>query len=323
MRQKSYRVQAVKPISGKKKKHKRVKGYWDRYHKGTSTDKAEHEICKDVCQELGNPWPKNVLGRKAKTEPWEIAAMHAFRRHKGLAYRDIERASKTLLGFFIDHSWVGKTLQRIPPIYFIKAVQLIAGRIKALLVKHSKTAHIVDSTGITTDRKTVSKKGKEYLYFMKLHIIIQYWTKIGILVILACIATGNNVHDGKGLRRMLPFVSGNGDFFGDKGYSGKLNRKKIRQRGFIPQIKPKGEQSKKEKERYPFNNDLYKQIRGRIECVFGGTTTKHDNKTRCRLEATRLNDTNLYAFSHNLQTLKQALIIKITLIWRQPRISNI
>ena len=322
MRQKSYRVLEVKPIAGKKKKHKRVKGYWKRYHSATSNDKAEHEICKNVCKELGNPYPKNILGRKAKIEPWEIAAMHAFRRHKGFAYRDVERASKTLLGFFIDHSWVGKTLQRIPTIYFIKAVQLIAGRIKALLVKHAKIVYITDSTGITTDRKTVSKKGKEYMYFLKLHIIICYWLELGLLVIMTSLATGNNVQDGTGMRRMLPDVSGSGDFFGDKGYSGKLNRKKIRQRGFTPQIKPKGELSKKENERYPFKGNLYKQIRGRIECIFGGTTTKHDNKTRCRLETTRLNDTNLYAFSHNLQTLKQALIIKITLIWRQPHLIN-
>ena len=318
MRQKSYRVQAVKPIAGKKKKHKRVKGYWKRYHSATSNDKAEHEICKNVCKELGNPYPKNILGRKAKIEPWEIAAMHAFRRHKGFAYRDVERASKTLLGFFIDHSWVGKTLQRIPPIYFIKAVQLIAGRIKALFIKHDKNVHIVDSTGITTDRKAVSKKGKEYMYFMKLHIIIQYWLRLGILVIVTCLATGNNVQDGTGMRRMLPDVEGDGDFFGDKGYSGKQNRKKIRQQGFNPQIKPKGEQSKKEAEKNPFNNDAYKQIRGRIECIFGGTTTRHDNKTKCRLEITRQNDCNLYALSHNLHTYLRAKIAKSTLIWRQP-----
>ncbi|MBI2597646.1 MAG: transposase [Candidatus Diapherotrites archaeon] len=248
--------------------------------------------------------------------------MHAFRRHKGWAYRDTESASQILLGFFIDHSWVGRTLKRIPPIYFIKAVQMIAGRIKALLVKYAKTAHIVDSTGITTGRKTISKKGNEYMYFMKLHIIIKYWLRLGILVIVTCLATGNNVQDGTGMRRMLPDVEGDGNFFGDKGYSGKRNRKKIRQRGFTPQIKPKGELSKKEAEKNPFNNDAYKQIRGRIECVFGGTTTRHDNKTKCRLEATRQNDCNLYAFSHNLQALKQALIIKITLIWRQPLLTH-
>lgn len=309
MIQKSYRIQEVKPVVAKKKKHKRIKGYWKRYHRATSNDRAEYELCREICQQLGNPWDKKKRGKKPKAEPWEYAAAHAFRRHKCWAYRDTERASKGTFGFFIDHSWVGKTLQRIPPLYFIKAVQMLHGRIKALLVKHAKIAHITDSTGVTTDRKTVSKKGKEYFAFMKLHIIIEYWLKLGLLVICTCLATSNRVTDGKGLRLMLPAVNGEGDFFGDKGYSGKLNRKKVRQRGFKPQIKPKGEQTKQEQRYNPFNNKAYKQIRGRVECVFGGTTTKHDNTTCCRVEATRLNDTNLIAFSHNLQAYKQGLCV--------------
>lgn len=319
MMQKSYRIREVKSDGKEKKPHKRVKGYWKQYHSATSNDKAEWEICKKVCRKLGNPWDKSPLGKKPKAEPWEFAAMQAYRKHKGWAYRDAERASKLVFGFFTDHSWVGKTLKRIPPLYFIQAVQMISGIIKALLAKHDKTVHIVDSTGITTDRKTVSKKGKIYFNFMKLHIIIQYWIELGLLAILTCMATSNRVHDGTGMRRMLPDVSGSGDFFADRGYSGSLNRKKVRQRGFKPQIKPKGELSKNEAVKYPFNEELYKQIRGRIEGTFGGTETRIGNKTRCRLEATRLNDSNLIAFSHNLNALKRAIILKITLIWRQPR----
>ena len=216
MLQKSYRVREVKLIGKKKKKHKRVKGYWKRYHDATSNDKAEYKICQDVCKELGNPWPPNKRGRRAKAFPWQYAAMHAYRRHRGWAYRDVERASMHMFGFFTDHSWVGKTFQRIEPLYFISAVQTLAGRIKALLVKHGKTVHIVDSTGITSDRKTVSKKGREYLAFMKLHIIICYWLELGMLVAMTCLATSNRVHDGTGMRRMLPDVNGDGDFFGDR-----------------------------------------------------------------------------------------------------------
>lgn len=316
---KSYRIQKVKSIVEKKKKHVRVKGYWKRYHGATSNDVAEYELCRSVCKENGNPWNWGSRGPKPKAAPWEYAAIHAYRRYKGLAYRGTEQTSVKMFGFFVDHSWIGKTLKRISPVYFKQAVQTLAGRIKALLVKHTKTAHIVDSTGITTDRKVLSKKGRLYFYFMKLHIIICYWIELGILCIETCLASGNNMHDGTGMRRMLPDVQGEDDFFGDKGYSGPKNRKAVRQRGFTPQIKPKSEQTKKEAKKYPFNLELYKYIRGRIECVFGGTTTKHDNKTRCRLEETRLNDTTLYALNQDIQAYKQAITIKITiLIRRQP-----
>ncbi len=318
MLQKSYRIQEVKPVVTKKKKHKRVKGYWKRYHKATSNDRAEYELCREVCQQLGNPWDKKKRGKKPKAEPWEYAAAHAFRRHKCWAYRDTERASKGTFGFFIDHSWVGKTLQRIPPLYFIKAVQTLHGRIKALMVKHGESVHIVDSTGVTTDRKAVSKKGTIYTGFIKLHAITEYWPVVGILCIQNCAVTDNHGADSPTFRRLMINVYGNGSFFGDAAYGCPKNRRIVLSHGFKTQLKSNTELSRQELAQIGFNETTYKWTRGRIECVWGGTTTKHNNTTHCRVEATRLNDTNLIGFSHNLQAYKQALIIKITLIWRQP-----
>lgn len=313
---KSYRFQELKPIF---KPHKRVKGYWKRYHHANGSDRQEYAICLDVCREQGNPWQWSNRGPRAKTEPWTYAALHVYRRHTSKSYRDVERVSVGLFGFFVDHSWVGKTLKRIPPIYFIKTVQAIYGRIKALLAKHVETAHIVDSTGITTDRKTVSDKGKIYLLFLKLHIIIEYWATLGVLAIQYCLPTSNRVSDPAGFRLMIVHIIGNGSIYGDCAYEGKQNRKAARKQGFMPQFKPKAELTTQEQAAIRFDEQGYKQIRGRVECVFGGTETKHSNRTHCRLTITRQNDSTLIAASHNIQAYKQVLVIKITLFRRQPR----
>jgi hypothetical protein len=304
----SHRFEELKPIV---KPHKRVKGYWKRYHNATSTDKQEYAICVNVCKQLGNPWQWSNRGRPPKTEPCTYAAVHVYRRHTGKSYRDVERISDNLFGFFIDHSWVGKTLKRVPPLYFIRAVQAIHAKISALVAKHTETAHIVDSTGITADMKTVSDKGKVYMLFLKLHIIIEYWTSLGLLAIRYCIATSNRTSDPAGFRIMIPHITGEGNFYGDSAYEGKQNRKAARKQGFKPHFKPRAELTTKQQDALQFDKEGYKQIRGRVECVFGGTETKHGNKTRCRLETTRQNDTILIALSHNLQALKQVLVIKI------------
>lgn len=316
---KSYRIQPIKTIA---KPHKRVKGYWKRYHHATGDDAQELEICRNVCEELGLPWQTHTRGRPPKMESVEYAALHLYRRHKGHSYRDMERASVLLLGFFVDHSWVGKTLQRIPPFYMAKAVQVLHGRIKALLVKHGSSVHITDSTGVTTDRKTISKKGKVYTGFVKLHIIIEYWPSIGILVIQICTITDNTGADSPTFRSLITTVHGTGPFFGDTAYGCATNRKLVRQHGFEPQLKPKKEIDRRNKKRVGFDEDAYKWTRARIESVFGGTTTQHDNRTRCRLWITRQNDSLGLAFSHNLQTYKQVICIKITLIRRQPRLKH-
>lgn len=321
MLQRSYRLQEVKPIVPKP--HKRANGYWKRYHRANGSDRQEYAICLSVCRELGSPWQWNRRGRPAKTESFTYAAVHVYRRHTAKSYRAVERISAQMFGFFMDHSWVGRTLQRLPVLYLKQAVALLYGRIKANIAKAQQSAHIVDSTGITTDRCRPVNGEFKHIY-VKLHIIVEYWRRLGTLAIVWCCYTPHNVHDSPTLRSMADEsgIRGNGGFFGDAAYGNTLNRRLLMLRGFRPQLKPSAEPTRKEVVQTGFDSEAYKAVRGLIEGVFGGMEHRHGNRTRMRLSTTRENDAILLAASHNIQAYKQSLVIKICLFRRQPLLAG-
>jgi len=59
-----------------------------------------------------------------------------------------------------------------------------------------------------------------------------------------------------------------------------------------------------------FDKELYRRFRGVVETIFGGSETKHGNRTRCRLEHTRNVDVMLYGVRHNINSYLRLIAVE-------------
>ena len=305
------------------KKRKRMrKGYWKAYDRATKNNlKKIYDFCLGVCVELGSPWKLCGRGRPPKILPVEHAALHMLRRLIGKASRFIERFFPLLSNKDIDHSWVCKTLQRIPFEYLDRAIALVDQKIVGF-VKRVKTVFITDSTGISTDRKrTVLIKDKEVKKTIvdKQHIIARYIRAKSIVSIVRSKPTHEHRNDSPVLKEQLDFQGNGEDFFGDMGYDAKANRQHLKKHCFNPIIKYRQyEKTKHEKPKQltPQETKKYKSNRGRIETTFGGAENEYNNKTCYRKTSQRHKDSKLLSLAHNIKTYfrtkSQAITTKIT-----------
>lgn len=312
----SWRAQKVKNIVQDKPKKKRKpmrKGYWKAYDKAVKQSlKAVYEFCLQVCKELGPPWKQSETGRHPKITPEEHTALHMLRRLTGKASRFMERLFPCIANKDIDHSWICKTLKRIPTEYIDKAIALVDNK-TATLVKRLKTVFISDSTGISTDRKhtvIIKDKPTRKTIVDKQHIIARYIPARSTVSITKSKPTHKNRNDSPVLREQLDFYGNGEDFFADAGYDGKANRQHAKQHGFNPIIKYRQQETsrqQKPKQLTPQESKKYKRHRGLIETVFGGAENEYGNKTCFRLVSQRYKDNKLLSLVHNIKTYLRLL----------------
>lgn len=191
--------------------------------------------------------------------------------------------------------------------------------------KNKEGVIITDSTGISTDRYEEyeivmddTKKVQE----KKWHIIAKYYYQKSLISIISTKATPEHRHDSPVFREIYDNeLCRNTLVFGDRGYDSSDNLKLIEDSGSIPVIKIrykygwryKGIRKKYKKMYLEHTARIYKQIRGIIEGIFGGTQIRYGNKTRCRLDKTRNVSIMLLAVSHNIRTLMKSRIIDVNL----------
>jgi len=183
--------------------------------------------------------------------------------------------------------------KRISAEYIHRVLKLFFGLTDRLI--NVVGVYIPDSTGIGTDRCKVVKvviTKREKKKHIKWHIIAKYYPSKGIITIVSCCVGGEYSHDSPKFRRNLDSDVKNGPMFGDAGFDAEENFKECEKRSLFPVIRirdPKNAKGirKKFAKIFDENEGLYKQMRGIVEGIFGGTETKYGNRTRFRLDHTQ------------------------------------
>lgn len=299
-------------------------GYWSVYHESKIDDCLEvYKTIVEVSETLENPWKIHKRGRPHKFHPKIHICLCIFMRFFDLSLREMEGIVGFLTNKSLDHSTFGKNMKKIEEEYMqtlIRKIHLMVDN------KINKGVIITDSTGISTDRyqeyKIIMDDTKK-VQEKKWHIIAKYYYQKGLISIISTKATPEHRNDSPVFREIFDKeLCKNSLIFGDRGYDSSDNLKLIEDSGSIPVIKIrykygwryKGIRKKYRKMYLEHTARIYKQIRGIVEGVFGGTQTRYGNKTRCRLERTRNISIMMLAVSHNIRTLMKSRVVESDLI---------
>ncbi|MFH1774413.1 MAG: transposase [Methanobacteriota archaeon] len=282
-----------------------------------------------VVEAIGSPWRIAKRGRKPKFKPELHAAICIYLRCFNLTYRDAEGEMPLLISQSIDHSTIGWAMQRVPVDYVSKALKLLHVEINSLLFDGM---FIADSTGIETDRyegATIVLSETKRREFRKLHVIVDYFHRHGIISIASAGESSGNAHDSPAFRQIFdPEVCSNGLLLGDRAYDALENFKLAYENNLHPVIKlrdyqhsarTKGIRIRRRATR-DFDKLVYKQFRGIVEGVFGGMETRYGNATRCRLRHTSRVSIMLMALAHNIRAYARAIAL-VEIVRKEERVS--
>src|SRR3989344_1801753 len=261
-------------------------------------------------KKLGEPFTKkSKRGRKFKVNPKEYVAYIIFEMISyNCPFRDMELGSELYLNKHIDHSTFGKNFQKVPYEYFIKLLSMTSKLLERLLGEVKLL--IVDSTGIHTkiyydclfEGKETKRKKR-----LKVHALISSHKKEHITYVRAGLATDLHVSDAGGASIMLKTQNNTALLLADRGYDDETLYTTCKQKGIVPNIKPKICKSTRSPNRKRaiknYNLDLYKKGRGVVETIFGGLRNKGLLSTRLRKEENIYKQGIICLFRHNLFTL--------------------
>jgi len=289
------------------------KSYWKQYDSlfKKYSKKSLFKRLKKECEKLGKPYEKkDSRGRKPKFDLVEYAAFICLQKIFRHRYREMELESTLYLADKADHSTFHRNYEKIREDY-IK--DLITG-----LVNKEFSYWIADSTAMSSkvrvERISAGTRRKECLTD-KYHVLIGYDPPNSITQIIDVHASDNHVSDSQAAIRMLREKQGTAYFLGDSAYNTYELHEKIREAGLFPLIKPdkKGIRKKTSAKAHGvrlFSNNLYKNIRGIVETIFGESTNAGLILSYAQKEHTRRLDTLMLALRHNLMT-SMRLLIKI------------
>jgi len=271
-----------------------------------------------LAKDIGKPFDKKgKRGRPLGAEPEEYAAYFVFSWNEGHKLQDMERYSIKFLSKKLDHSTFGKIINRIPLFYFILLLEAFAHRIEQLL--HTAVIAFADSTGISTGiyeerlhKGELVKARKDF----KLHILAGYLPEYSLTYIKTAIASDKHISDAEGAKQMLErILEWIAYFLADRAYDAEKVHQACTKKGMIDVVKRKNRKSKMATYRSLtdkfFNTNLYKEIRGVIETIFGGLENKGLLKTRLRNPLTIFKYSLATAIFHNQRTSIFARLIKI------------
>ena len=298
---------------------KKTSDYWKRYDflfKNYSKKDLFNKIL-DLCKKIGPPYAKkDPRGRKPKYDPYIYTSYIILQKIFGHKYREMELEMTLYLPEKVDHSTLARHYEKIPESYIEKLIES--------LVDREFNYWIMDSTGISTKirvERTREGTRNKTLLTDKFHIIIGYDPPTKTTMILSAKATDNHVSDSKAAIEIIKDKRSNAYLLGDSNYNSYGLHDVSKESGFFPLIKPdkrglRRKYSNKAKNIKLFNKNLYKEIRGVVETVFGGITNAGLMLTFAKKEHNRRLDTLILALRHNLLASIR-LIIKI--IMRQTR----
>lgn len=285
-------------------------GYWKWYHR--SQPKSVLEVFKAIrwlVHQHDPPWKVSRRGRPVRVTPRDYACLLIFMRYYDMSYRDIAGLAEMLLGKSVDHSSIGWAIQRISQEYLDELLYNLFLCIDAIL---QGGVYITDSTGFSLDRygkRRVKMKVLRVKQTVKFHAAVKHYPRHGVTVLVTATVSHGTAHDSCYYDFLTRKIF-HGIVLSDRGYDSEEYLRLGYRRGFIPMIKQRescGTSLIRQKARRDFCETIYKQFRGMVEGVFGGTETGYCNRTRCRLHHTRQTHVMLLAVVQNLKAYARVI----------------
>lgn len=290
---------------------KTKKTYWQKYDLlfKNHSKKSLFKRLKKQCKKLGLPYKKkDNRGRKPKFAPTTYAAFLCLQKIFRHRYREMELEATLYLPDKADHSTFQRNYEKIDEVYLEKLI--------ISLVDKEFIYWIADSTAISTRiriERTRQGLRKKELMTDKYHVICGYDPPTQTTLILGVKATNNHVSDSQGAIQMINGKQSHAYFLGDSAYNTYELHEVVKNVGLFPLMKPdnKGIRktlSAKAKGVELFSRNLYKNMRGVVETVFGGATNAGLMLSYAKKEHTRRLDTLVLALRHNLLASLRMLI---------------
>ena len=247
-------------------------------YKYYSADEIYAELLSEA-QKLGKPFTKpSNRGAPLKISPEEYVAYLLFSWNEGRVYRGMERYSKLFVDKKLDHSTFCRNALKIPLLYVISLIEAFGARIEQLLYK--ATIAFADSTGVSTgiyEERIYAGQRVKVRKDHKLHILAGYFPEHSLTYVKTALGTDKRTSDAEGAKLMLEAIEEwLAYFLADRGYDAEKVHEAVAKKKLINIIKRKNRESKMASYRSLtdkfFNSNLYKEIRGVIETIFGGLT---------------------------------------------------
>lgn len=302
--------------------------YWQKYdllYKKHSKKDMFKRLEKE-CLKLGKPYTKqDNRGRKPKFESTTYAAFLSLQKIFRHRYREMELEATLYLPDKADHSTFARNYAKIPEWYIEKAI--------ANLVDKEFCYWIADSTCISTKirvERTVQGTRNKVKLRDKYHIIIGYDPPTHTTFILGAKASDEHMSDSQGAIEILKNKEATAYFLGDSAYNTYDLHEVVKESGMFAMMKPDSKgirktMSAKAKQTKLFSKQLYKELRGIVETVFGGATNAGLMLTYAKKTHTRRLDTLMLALRHNLMAsmrLNVMFFVRQTLINYQVMLSQ-
>ena len=275
---------------------KQYDSFFKKYSKKDLFKRLKKECCK-----LGVPYTKlDRRGRKPKFKPTTYVAFIALQKIFRHRYRDMELEAILYLPDKADHSTFARNYAKLSESYIENLI--------ANLVKKEFCYWIADSTCISTKirvERIVQGTRNKVKMRDKYHVIIGYDPPTHTTFILGAKASDEHMSDSQGAIEILKNKKSSAYFLGDSAYNTYALHKKVKKVGMFPLMKPdkKGIRKKmsiKAKQVKLFSKRLYREIRGIVETIFGGSTNAGLMLTYAKNTHTRRLDTLILAVRHNL-----------------------
>lgn len=303
---------------------KKREGFWKRYERADIKDyRKVWDTAMEFIDELEIPFEFHKRGRKPNLTKKEIVGMAIMYVYFGLDFREVEHLLELIIEKQLDHSncvrWFGKLTQEYVNNLIFKVHEVIIGIDNA-------GDYIADSTKLTCDRyHKVIRRGVEILELetWKIHIFVMYLFNLGLVSIVSIFSSKGEVNDCIPLRsihlkkrKVIPCRK----MHADKGFFGKLNLKKCKNIGLIPNIVPHeriySDAFIKRYVRNEYDDESRKKTRGLVESPFGGMETESNMILKCRKPHHR----NIYAclmgLKHQLRTFMKASLVVLFHLFR-------
>ena len=285
--------------------------YWQQYdslYKNYSK-KSMFEELKKHCKKLGDPYTKkDNRGCKPKFSYIEYASFIALQKIFGHKYREMELEADLYLPYKADHSTFHRNYEKISQKYVEKLIISFVNENRFVYWIADSTCM---STKINVERVVQGTRNKVKLRD-KYHVVIGYAPTTHQTFILGAKASDEHMSDSQGAIEILKNKKSNGYFLGDSAYNTYELHEIVKEYGLFAQMKPdkKGirkKMSAKSKQTKLFSKNLYKEIRGVVETVFGGSTNAGLILTYAKKTHTRRLDTLMLALRHNLMARMRSL----------------
>ena len=277
--------------------------YWQKYdllYKKHSK-KSLFDSLKRKAKKLGPPYKKKGgRGRNLKFDSISYASFISLQKIFRHRYREMELESNLYLRDKADHSTFARNYAKIPEEYIEKLIES--------LVEKEFSYWIADSTCMSTRIKverTVQGIRNKVLLRDKYHVVIGYNPFSHTTMILGVKATDEHVSDSRGAIEILNGKHSHAYFLGDSQYNTYELHEVVKEVGLFPLMKPdnKGIRktlSIKARQVNLFSKNIYKEMRGIVETIFGGATNAGLILTYAKNSHTRRLDTLMLALRHNL-----------------------